>query len=217
MPARGSQLTLGLLPTNGWGGRREGAGRKPRGERAGVPHARVLKVRSWTPVHVTLRVREHAWNLRSLRSWRVLRRALEGVRGREGFSVVHVSVQGNHVHGLVEAASPAALAGGMRALSGRLALGLNAMMGRKGPVFADRYHAHVLRTPAEVRNALAYVLGNFASHAARRGEPLTASRPDPFSSAAPLGPDGRPWPVVPARSWLARTAARTSAESSHDP
>ena len=45
------------------------------------------------------------------------------------------------------------------------------MMGRKGPVLQDRYHAHVLRTPAEVRNALRYVLGNFESHAERRGEP----------------------------------------------
>jgi hypothetical protein len=51
----------------------------------------------------------------------------------------------------------------------RIARGLNAMMGRTGPVFEDRYHAHVLRTPAEVRNALRYVLGNYSSHAARRG------------------------------------------------
>jgi hypothetical protein len=29
-------------------------------------------------------------------------------------------------------------------------------------VFADRYHAHILRTPAEVAYAVAYVRGNFA-------------------------------------------------------
>jgi len=32
-------------------------------------------------------------------------------------------------------------------------------------LFADRYHAHVLRTPSEVRNALAYVLHNIWKHA----------------------------------------------------
>jgi hypothetical protein len=43
----------------------------------------------------------------------------------------------------------------------------------------------VLRTPAEVRNAVKYVLGNFESHAVRRGERAsTKGWVDPFSSAA---------------------------------
>lgn len=58
----------------------------------------------------------------------------------------------------------------LRALSIRIARGPNAMMGRRGPVLEDRHHAHVLGTPAEARNAVRYAVGNFASHAARRGE-----------------------------------------------
>ena len=66
---------------------------------------------------------------------------------------------------------------------------LNRMMGRRGQVIADRYHARILRTPTEVAHALAYVRGNFAVHAARRGaEPI--ERVDPCSSAA-LRTDGR--------------------------
>lgn len=58
------------------------------------------------------------------------------------------------------------------------------MMGTRGKVFADRYHAHVLRTPTEVRNALAYVLLNHRSHLARIGKGAGGATPDPFSSGA---------------------------------
>ncbi len=62
------------------------------------------------------------------------------------------------------------------------------MMDRRGPVLAARYHARVLRTPAEARNAVRYVLGNFASHAARRGERVSPRYVDRFSSASGIGP-----------------------------
>jgi hypothetical protein len=35
----------------------------------------------------------------------------------------------------------------MKSLSGRMAIGLNELMRRRGAVFADRYHAHPLSTP----------------------------------------------------------------------
>ncbi len=86
------------------------------------------------------------------------------------------------------------------------------MMGRHGPVFEDRYHAHVLRTPAEVRNGLRYVLRNFASHAARRGERFGDGWVDPFSSAAlkmPREPQSSLFaepPTSAAQTWLLRKA-----------
>jgi REP element-mobilizing transposase RayT len=167
-----------------WGGRRRGAGRRAAQGRAAIPHAARETVRPYFPVHVTLRMAEHVWNLRSERSYAVIHRALEAARRNPDARVVHYSIQGNHMHLIVEARSTRALANAMRALAIRLARGLNRMMGRSGPAFADRYHAHVLRTPAEVRNALRYVVGNFASHAARRGEPKRSGWVDPFSSAA---------------------------------
>jgi REP element-mobilizing transposase RayT len=169
-------------------------------------------VRPYQPIHATLRVLEHVWNLRSHRSYLIVDRAVAGVCRRADFRVVHFSVMGNHVHLIVEAGSPRALATGMRALSIRIARGLNAMMGRTGPVLEDRYDAHVLRTAAEVRNAVRYVLGNFASHAARRGETVRAGFVDPFSSAAAItlrGAQASLWPEAPTRAaetWLLRNA-----------
>lgn len=161
-------------------------------------------------MHVTLRARPHVWNLRSRRCHAIIAAGLRGVVGRPGFRVVHFSIQGDHLHLVVEADDASALASGMKALSGRIAIRLNQLMGRRGAVFADRYHAHVLHTPREVRNALAYALGNFASHAKRRGTCVAGDFVDPYSSAVERGPDGPPPPVSAARSWLLMTPGATS-------
>ena len=171
-----------------WGGARRGTGRKRVRARRALPHRPREDFTASQPVHVTLRMAGHVWNLRSQRSFAVIHGALDGVRARPGFRVVHFSIQGNHAHVIAEADGLRALANGVRALSIRLARRLNAMMGRSGPVFEDRYHAHVLRTPAEVRNALRYVLGNYAGHSMAWGENLSRTWVDPYSSAVVRAP-----------------------------
>ena len=102
MPAPNTATQQALaLPFRG--GARRGAGRKPAGDRARVPHAARDEVRPYHPVHVTLRVAEHVWNLRSERSYRIIDAALRAARRRPEFRVVHFSIQGNHVHLIVEA------------------------------------------------------------------------------------------------------------------
>jgi REP element-mobilizing transposase RayT len=59
------------------------------------------------PVHVTLRMAPHVYNLRSRRSFRVVAVALRSGGDRFNVRVVHFSVQGNHIHLLVEAPTPA--------------------------------------------------------------------------------------------------------------
>ena len=67
---------------------------------------------------------------------------------------------------IVEAKDRDALGRGMKSIGSRLARAVNRVFKRAGPVLADRYHVRVLRTPREVRNALAYVLLNARRHAA---------------------------------------------------
>ncbi len=214
MASRTPQLPLLLPPRPGWGGARPNAGRKPRGEKPGLPHRTRVQVDPRTPLHVTLRTRAHVWNLRSRRCYAIFAGALRAVAGRTDFRVVHFSVQGNHLHLVVEADDARALAGGMKAVSGRVALGLNALMEKRGPVFTDRYHAHALRTLAEVRNALRYVLGNFSSHALRRGKAVPASYVDAYSSAAARCPDGEPPPVAAPRTWVLQVCGGPSSARS---
>jgi len=115
-------------------------------------------------VHVTFRVRDDVWNLRSQRCFRLIEAALEEARGHYGVRIVEFAVLGNHLHLLAEADDSASLSRAMKGLLVRLARSLNGLMDRKGALFADHYHSRLLRTPSELANALAYVLGNSAHH-----------------------------------------------------
>ena len=89
--------------------------------------------------------------------------------------MVEYSIQSNHAHFVVEADGADALGRGMKALGARFARAVNRMLGRRGAVLLDRYHARILRTPREVRNALAYVLLNVRKHRAQRALATPAS------------------------------------------
>ena len=65
------------------GGPRPGSGRKPKGDRAGVPHTRRPDFASRHPLHVTVRVRRGLPGLRSRRAYRAIERAF--TRGKERF------------------------------------------------------------------------------------------------------------------------------------
>ena len=184
-----------------WGGARKGAGRKPKGPKAGVPHLRRPPLAARFPVHVTVRMLPHVWNLRSRRSFSVIGQAIYKAAERFAMRLCEFSVQGNHIHLVVEAADRAALARGMKGLGVRLAKGLNRLMNkRSGQVLADRYHAHVLRTPSEVKRAVAYVLHNYRNPALGRGDALPPAFVDRYSSVS--GEHGINLP--PPQTWLLR-------------
>ncbi len=128
-------------------------------------------------MHVTLRMRHGVWNLRTKRAFQRLRSCFERARGRFGARLIEFSVQGNHLHLILEADSSEALSQGMQGLCIRIAKALNAMMERGGRVFDDHYHSRLLRSPTELVRAIRYVLGNHEHHFGQKGV-------DPFSSSA---------------------------------
>ncbi len=140
----------------------------------------------------------------------MLHDALRASKERHGVRIVHFSAQTNHMHLLVEARDERALARGMQGLSVRMARGLNRLWKRTGRVLADRYHSRILRTPREVRYALAYVLLNAKKHG------IHVAGLDPHSSGAAfdgwltsVAVDDRfrassPPPVATPRTWLLR-------------
>lgn len=164
-----------------WGGKRRGAGRKPKGEQAGVSHGARPELSGRHPLLVTLKVRREVWNLRARRAMARILPALAAVMTKNGMRVVHYSVQHDHIHLVVEADDKPALSRGMRSLCTSIAKRLNALMERRGKVFADRFHERVLTTPRQVRNALRYVLCNARKHAVAPSDPRWL---DPCSSAA---------------------------------
>ena len=186
-----------------WGGRRRGAGRKPSGRKIGVRHGPRPPHERWHPVHVTLRARPALPSLREERLVLALRRGL-AKGSRVAFRILHFSIQTDHVHLMVEAEDRRALSRGLQGLGIRLAKAVNGVLGRRGRVWADRFHARALKTPREVRNGLVYVLQNWRKHLSGVGGI------DPCSSA-PWFTGWRkasssmsdPPPVSPPRTWLA--------------
>jgi hypothetical protein len=128
---------------------------------------------------------------------------------KDRFRLLHHSVQTDHVHLVVEAESSSWLRRGLQGLAIRVAKAVNRIVGKRGPIWADRNLQRLLCTPREVRNALVYVLQNWRKH-------LPGGRGvDPRSSAGwftgwrigmPL-PCGKS-PVRKARTWLAAVGWR---------
>ena len=174
---RSERATQGELFARTWGGPRKGSGRKLRAPRKQVEHRTRVSFRGARPVHVTLHLVDGLPNLRERPAYRVLVAALGAASERFGQRVVHWSVLRNHLHLLVEAEDREALSRGMQGLGVRIARALNRLWRRRGKVLADRYHAHVLNSPKEMRRALVYVLHNARKHKA------IAAGLDVFSSA----------------------------------
>ena len=170
------------------GGKRKGAGRKPKGARAGSAHKRRPAIRPDQPLHVVLRVVAQVGNMRRRSLYKAMRDATITAGLRERFRIVHISLQRNHVHMLVEASNKLALARGMQGFQISAARHINTALGvdryrrRRGPVFADRYHLEVITSPTQAHRTLSYVLNNWRKHREDRQGLASTWLVDPFSS-----------------------------------
>jgi REP element-mobilizing transposase RayT len=191
------QLSLPTRDKNGQkrGGRRPGAGRPPNGKRAGSPHKTRPTLAARFPVHVVLRVHSELGSLRKRDMYKALREATIAVALRElnaaeegAFRIVHVSIQRNHVHLLVEADHKMALSRGMQSFQISAAKHLNRVVSiqsgtrRRGTVFPDRFHQEIIKTPRQARHALSYVLNNWRKHSQDRAAISRTWNVDPFST-----------------------------------
>ncbi len=113
------------------------------------------------------------------------------------------------MHLLIEAEGTSSLQGGVQGLAIRIARAVNRALGRRGRVWGDRYHARILQTPREVRNALVYVLANWRKHMpeARGIDPCSSARWFAGWRNRTATLEG-PVPVASATTWLARLGWR---------
>jgi REP element-mobilizing transposase RayT len=194
----------------GRGGPRPGAGR-PRKLHGVVHHVRREPHPGRLPAHVTLKTRRDVPTLRSRAFVREFKHSLAHASERGDFRVVHYSLQRDHVHLIVEAAGCQALGRGMKSIGARLARAVNRVFQRSGPALLGRYHVRALRTPAEVRRALAYVLLNARKHWKQARGAAPPAQLDEASSGRwfdgwkrwPRAPgDPGPREVAEGRTWL---------------
>ncbi len=196
---------------SGWGGKRDGAGRKRTKGRGRVQHSTRPGHQAAHPVHATLRALDVVGSLRDCPVLLALEAALVAASS-EAFRIVHYSIQHNHLHLIIEAHDRAARIRGLQGLAIRCAKAVNRALERKGNVWADRYHARELRTPREVRAALVYVLHHWKKtvHGAEHLDPCaTGFWFDGWKGPRPLWSlTSRPSPVRAPRTWLLRVGWR---------
>jgi REP element-mobilizing transposase RayT len=195
------------MPFRCWGGRRKGSGRKRKSQRRSVAHRSRPEHKPRFPAHVTLRVHDHLPNLRTALAHELILRVLVSISGRFGIDVVHYSVMPNHIHLIIEADDQEAIRAGVSALTIRIALALNRLWKRKGPVFHGRYHCRALKTPLDAHRSIAYVLRNAEHHGIHVPHGI-----DPCSSARwfegwiacdpPRPAPEFPSPLPRAKTWL---------------
>ena len=196
-------------------------GRPPRGPRSSERHKRRLDFRPTQPIHVTCRVEEAVETMRRRDAYHAVRKAMLLTLGSAEFRIVHISLERDHVHLLVEANDKYALARGMQVFQSAAARLLNKAISkarrrlRRGRVFQDRYHPVVITNPTQAHHSLSYVLNNWRRHKRDEGGETMFWDVDFFSSGPmfdgwkeldgtryPL-PDGYvPLPVAMPHTWL---------------
>ncbi len=193
-------------------------GKRPRGKPGrprhapsahAISHRQRPLLRKKEVLHLTLKLRRGLQSLRRGKTFEAITRSFYKYSLREGFRLVHFSVQHDHLHLIAEADSKSGLTQAMQRLMVSLARQLNfvwlKVTGKwTGRVFKERYHQHVIRNPKEARAALLYVLRNVLKHCEiRRGEQdrySSARYFDGFSKAKPQAPPDKL--IVKATAWL---------------
>jgi len=203
------------------GGKRKGAGRKPKGPRAAEAHKTRPVFEAKHGLHVVLRVVPEIGSLRRPEMYRAIREASICAAVKERIRIVHISVQRTHVHLIVEAENKKVLGRGMQGFQISAARHINTAMGdgvrrRRGAVFVDRYHLVVFKSPTQARHVLSYVLNNWRKHEEDREAGKLIDR---FSSGCSFAdwkelehrdlmwrvpPDYEPLMVRRPKSWLLR-------------
>jgi REP element-mobilizing transposase RayT len=142
-----------------------------------VPHETRPEVRG--AIHVVWRIRRGLPDLRTPRGLRRLEGAFRKGKERDGFALLHYSIQHDHLHLMVEVKNRRKLSKGLQALGIRLAKSLNSLWRRKkGHVFAERYFAVALENWRQMWRTIRYVLNNGRKHGSWR----VKGKPDPYSS-----------------------------------
>jgi REP element-mobilizing transposase RayT len=167
-----------------WGGCRAGAGRKRIAARRRVEHRTREGFPFISPLFVTIRVAHNVYNLRSQRSFNVLKRIFAKAADRFDTRIIHFAVLGNHIHLIIESSDRVMLWRAMKGLGVRIAKRMNRMMNRRGQVIDDRYDARIIQSRRGACRVIRYVRENHRKHFGKPDEWRTGVTIDEFSSWA---------------------------------
>ena len=153
-------------------------------KRKRTPHRRRKPFPNPSPLLITYRVRPHVCNLRQKRSYARIVQSLSIARNRFDTQIIQYIVLGNHIHMIVESNDHVELGRAMKGFGGRIAKGLNDIMGLQGQVIDHRYHSSLIKSRRGAHRVMRYVRENHRRHVGPRDEWRTGVTIDRCSSWA---------------------------------
>jgi REP element-mobilizing transposase RayT len=168
---------------------------KPRGKRAigrpkkpgaGLPHRARPALKAREPIHITVRVDDVVGRLRTRSAYAAIREAAIAVFRSEDFHIIHLSIEGTHIHLLVEAEHRDALSNGMRAFQGSAAKHLNAAFSKAGTWWETQARCAPGAGPAEAAQGqrVQRPLPRDRDHVASAGAPRTRVRAEQLAPSS---------------------------------
>lgn len=140
----------------------KGAGRPTIHDR-GIRHIARDEIKRLTALHLTIKIKKDKSSLRNKQVLKILHSSIKKAR-RLGLRILHYTLEYDHVHFLVEADNNEILGKGMQSFGISFSKGINKMKALKGQVFKNRYHFRKLKTSAEIKNVINYIMGNSIKH-----------------------------------------------------
>lgn len=152
----------------------KGAGRPAKND-IGIRHVQRERIQKDTSLHLTIKVRKNKADIKSKKILKALHHAI--IRARlKGITIIHYTLEYDHVHLLVEAGNNRVLHLGMQAFGISFSKAINKIKTAKGAVYKHRYHFRRILSRPQLKNTIHYILGNGIKH--RR----TKSFIDPYNS-----------------------------------
>ncbi len=125
-----------------------------------------------SPLHITLRLREGLPNLRSRKGAQIVKHAILGAQAR-GLRIIHFCLLSNHLHLIAEVQNSKVFYNSMKSFSIRFSIHLRRWASSKRVreldhqglgIFRGRYDVQIIKTPQQMKHVIKYVLLNSAKH-----------------------------------------------------
>jgi len=140
----------------------KGAGR-PAIHDKGIRHTQREQILKLTSLHLTIKIDRQKAGLKNKLVLALLHKAIKKAR-LIGLTIIHYTLEYDHVHLLVETRNNEILAKGMQSFGICFSKGINKLKNHKGHVYKTRYHLRILKTFREMNNVIHYILGNAVKH-----------------------------------------------------
>lgn len=141
---------------------RKGAGR-PAIQDRGIRHICRDVIKKTVNMHITIKLEKKKAGLKNKVTLQLLHKAIKKAR-MSGLRILHYTLEFDHIHLMTEADCNASLSKGMQSFGITFSKGINKIKSQNGRVYKHRYHLRLLKSRQEVRNVIAYILGNGARH-----------------------------------------------------